>query len=83
MLDEGASIYGDFLSMDIRSWLDIPSSEAAIGASYFYEIDNGLHVIMSGSRLEQPDGSVEILGDVTVPLNHGKPELYRVLRPPE
>lgn len=79
-LDGNPVVIGDFLGMDIDSWYDMPFSEAALEASECYKRDIGLHVVLGCSRLEFADGSTEILGNVTVPLNHGEPTLYRVQR---
>ncbi len=81
VLDGSSEISGDFFGMCVEDWFDVPFEEGALQDVERYKTEAGLHVMIGGAALSSPfDESREALGMILVPLNHGRPELYKVLR---
>lgn len=74
---------GDFGGMIVDEWFDIPEGieEPEEHELELYRREQGLLVVVANPELEFDDGDVLSLEGLTgVPLNHGRPELYRVLQ---
>lgn len=81
ILDGGPLLFGYFQALDFGQWYDAPFSEQALENNHLYRRTDGLHLLIGATRLEYADGSIELIGDVSVPINHGRPELFKVQRP--
>lgn len=79
VLDGGQEIVGDFQTLLIDSWYDLPFEEAACRHMDEFRREDGLHLMLEAGRLLLDD-EVQVVGLMAVPLNHGRPELYRVLQ---
>ncbi|MCA9332940.1 hypothetical protein KDA00_03630, partial [Candidatus Saccharibacteria bacterium] len=81
ILDSGPEIIGNFQAFCIESWYDVPFTEAAAESFDMYRVDVGLHLMIGQAVLNWPaTGDRELIGDVLVPLDHGKPSLFSVIR---
>lgn len=75
-----ASIVGSFDSFRIGEWFDVESGEQ-LEHEWLYKMPYGLMIALSGAKLYYEDGGIDELSGVTyVPLNHGIPELYKIVR---
>lgn len=81
VLDGSADIFGVYRALCIERWYNVPFVGDALHDFERYKIDPGLHVMVSAATINFPDGEREIIGDILVPLNHGYPELGKVIRP--
>ncbi len=85
IVDEGANIFGDYLLMFVGPWEEVgytafeAEGETGIRTGRFHR-EFGLQIVLAGAVLEQQDQTRVWLGEVHIPLEHGNPELYRVLR---
>jgi hypothetical protein len=80
---DDAVLRGDFGGMVVDEWFDIPLGieEPEEDELELYRREQGLLVVIANPELAFEDGDVLPLEGLTgVPLNHGMPELYRVLR---
>lgn len=78
----GAVLRGEFGGMTVDGWFDIPQGieEPEEPELELYRRDQGLLVVVANPELVFEDGDILPLdGPTGVPLNHGKPDLYRVL----
>lgn len=81
VLNGGADIFGDFAGLSIAPWYDVPTDEHPEEEDLYFR-DCGLMIAVTNPHLVFADGERQPLdGRSLVPLNHGMPEMYRVLRP--
>ncbi|MES2971703.1 MAG: hypothetical protein V4702_05255 [Patescibacteria group bacterium] len=73
-------VVGKFRDMVIKPWYDIASELRPRDEKPFLR-PHGLFVVLSNGKAVQTGGEIQELGETTyVPLSHGKPELFRILR---
>lgn len=79
VLDGEKDITGKFGGFCVESWFNVPFSEAACDDPEPFRVDVGLHLMLDEATIQWTT-DLEEIGEVLVPLDHGTPELYKVLR---
>lgn len=79
LLEEG-ELFGDFKSLAIGPWYEMPTGEVVEEAAPYLRQD-GLAVGLTNSRLVMPGtDDLWLPGMTIVPLHHGQPTIHRVIR---
>lgn len=79
---EPAELFGDFEALAIAPWYDVPQHEEPEDTEIYLR-PHGLLVSVSAGRIVYADGDTDNLAGITyVPLQHGQPELHRVIQAP-